>query len=307
MHHMPERHCASIRRWYYGDDIVGFVTKSVEAIVGELTSEFPFAIEPTQTKAWQVQIRHLQRVLPPFRGRGKVYFEYDVPRMGKRIDVVLLIDHVLFVIEYKVGERTYPRHAILQVWDYALDLKNFHETSHHVSVVPVLVATDAKPSPVEVQIDTIRDGLLMPVCSNLDQLPEVIHAGLATCHGITINPMQWEAGRYAPTPTIVEAAMALYAGHNVSSISRSDAGARNLSRTSIAIEGIIADAQRNKRKILCLVTGVPGAGKTLVGLNVATLHTDPKAELYSVYLSGNGPLVNILHEALARDRVARDR
>lgn len=304
---MTEKHRASIRRWYYADDIAGFLTKSVEAVLGEIASGFPFSIEPTQTQAWQVQIRHLQHVLPPFRERGKVYFEYDVPRMGKRIDVLLLVDHVLFVIEYKVGEQAYPRHAILQVWDYALDLKNFHETSHQLSIVPVLIATDAKPSPVGVEIDAIRDGLFLPVRANLDQLPEVIHAGLAACRGATIDPLKWEAGRYAPTPTIVEAAMALYAGHNVSSISRSDAGARNLSRTSIAIEDIIADAQRDKRKILCLVTGVPGAGKTLVGLNIATLHTDSKAELYSVYLSGNGPLVNILHEALARDRVARDR
>lgn len=172
---MTEKNRTSIRRWYYADDMAGFLTKPVEAVLGELTSEFPFAIEPTQTKAWQVQIRHLQRVLPPFRERGKVYFEYDVPRMGKRIDVVLLIDHLLFVIEYKVGERTYPRHAILQAWDYALDLKNFHETSHHLSIVPVLIATDAKPSSVEVKIDAIRDGLFLPVCANLDQLPEVIH------------------------------------------------------------------------------------------------------------------------------------
>lgn len=267
----------------------------------------PFAIEPTQVHAWQVEIRHLQSVLSPFRGRGKVYFEYDVPRMGKRIDVVLLVDNVLFVIEYKVGERSYPHHAILQVWDYALDLKNFHESSHHLSIVPILIATDAKPGSAVVKVDAIRDQLFLPVCANPDQLHEVIHAGLAVCDGTAINPVTWEAGRYAPTPTIVEAAMTLYAGHNVSSISRSDAGARNLSQTSIAIEEIIAGAQRSKRKVLCLVTGVPGAGKTLVGLNIATLHTDPSAELYSVYLSGNGPLVSILHEALARDRVARDR
>lgn len=300
------QHLASIRRWYYSDDIVNFLTKSIEAIIGELASSSPFAIEPTQAHAWQVQIRHLQRVLPPFQHRGKVYFEYDVPRMGKRIDVVLLIDQVVFVLEYKVGEKTYPRHAILQAWDYALDLKNFHEASHPLSVLPVLIATDADQRPVNIEADANRDGLFLPVSANPDQLPDVIQSGLASCPGSPINHALWEGGRYAPTPTIVEAAMALYAGHSVSSISRSDAGARNLSATSSAIEDLIRHAQQNKRKALCLITGVPGAGKTLVGLNIATLHTDSSAELYSVYLSGNGPLVNILHEALARDRVARD-
>lgn len=300
-------HETTIRRWYYSDEISNFITKPVEIVLGELTARSPFAIEPTQVHAWKVEIRHLQAVLSPFQGRGKVYFEYDVPRMGKRIDVVLLVDQVLFVIEYKVGERSYPHHAILQVWDYALDLKNFHETSHHLSIVPILIATEASSGPAVVKVDAIRDRLFLPVCANPDQLPEVIRAGLATCDETAIDPAMWEAGRYAPTPTIVEAAMALYAGHNVSSISRSDAGARNLSQTSAAIEELIADAQRSNRKILCLVTGVPGAGKTLVGLNIAALHTDPSADLYSVYLSGNGPLVSILHEALARDRVARDR
>lgn len=298
---------AAIRRWYYSDDIANFLVKSVETILGELTSNSPFAIEPTQTLAWQVQIRHLQRVLTPFRHRGKVYFEYDVPRMGKRIDVVLLIDHVIFVLEYKVGEQAYPRHAILQVWDYALDLKNFHEASHQLSVLPVLIATDADQRPVSIEADANRDGLFLPVPANPDQLADVIQSGLASCPGNPINYSWWEGGRYAPTPTIVEAAMALYAGHSVSSISRSDAGARNLSATSLATEHLIRHAQQNKRKALCLITGVPGAGKTLVGLNIATLHTDSSTELYSVYLSGNGPLVNILHEALARDRVARDR
>ncbi len=227
---------AAIRRWYYSDDIAHFLEKSVEAVLGELTSNSPFAIEPTQTQAWQVQIRHLQRVLPPLRHRGKVYFEYDVPRMGKRIDVVLLIDHVIFVLEYKVGERAHPRHAMLQVWDYALDLKNFHETSHQLSVLPILIATEAEQKPFRVEVDSNRDGLCLPIAINLDQLPDVIQSGLDTCSGHQIDDALWESGRYAPTPTIVEAAMALYAGHNVGSISRSDAGARNLSMTSAAIE-----------------------------------------------------------------------
>jgi hypothetical protein len=303
---MPVQDPIVIRRWQYADAIGYFLTKSVETIVGEIAANYPFAIEPTQMHAWKVQIHHLQRELGPYREQGKVYFEYDVPRMGKRIDVVLLLGQVIFVIEYKVGESAYPAHAILQVWDYALDLKNFHETSHHLSIVPVLVSSEGESVPTILEMDGLRDGLYRPVCTNLTGLGAVIRSALDSCEGQTVDPEQWDSGRYAPTPTIVEAAMALYAGHNVANISRSDAGAQNLSQTSGAIEQLIASAKQDNQKVLCLLTGVPGAGKTLVGLNVATLHTDPSNELYSVYLSGNGPLVAILHEALARDRVTRD-
>ncbi|MBP9903484.1 MAG: DUF2075 domain-containing protein, partial [Verrucomicrobia bacterium] len=106
--------------------------------------------------------------------------------------------------------------------------------------------------------------------------------------------------------TIVEAAMALYGGHSVTDISRSDASAINLSRTSSAISGIIASSREHSVKSICLVTGVPGAGKTLVGLDIATQHTDKDNALHSVFLSGNGPLVAILREALARDKVRRE-
>lgn len=303
---MPELNQIVIHRWHYADDIAHFLTKSVETVLGELASNYPFAIEPTQRHAWQVQIRHLQQELMPFRTQGKIYFEYDVPRMGKRIDVLLLLEQVIFVIEYKVGEKAYPAHAVAQVWDYALDLKNFHETSHHLSIVPVLIATDGESVPTVLEDDVLRDGIYKPVCANSSGLGAVIRSALDVCGGQSIDHEQWESGRYAPTPTIVEAAMALYAGHNVANISRSDSGAQNLSKTSKAVERVIDSAQQKKRKVLCLVTGVPGAGKTLVGLNVATLHTDPTNALYSVYLSGNGPLVAILHEALARDRVIRD-
>ncbi len=117
--------------------------------------------------------------------------------------------------------------------------------------------------------------------------------------------MYWENGRYCPTPTIIEAAMALYNGHSVSEISRSDASAINLSQTSDAISKIIRLSKENSQKSICFVTGVPGAGKTLVGLNIATIHIDKSNDLYSVFLSGNGPLVAILREALARDKVLR--
>lgn len=304
MSHNPPQ---ALQRWHYADRIEHFLAKAPATVLGEIVASSPFAVETSQRHAWQVQIVHLQKVLAPYANQGKVYFEFNVPRMGKRIDTVVLIGPMVFVLEYKVGEKAFPDHAIRQVWDYALDLKNFHETSHTAPLIPVLVATQATATPCFLETDSIGDGLFRPICTDPEGLATIIREALNFSTEPPLDPTTWECGRYAPTPTIVEAAMALYAGHHVNNISRSDAGARNLSRTSQNIEKLIHNARNQHQKVLCLVTGVPGAGKTLVGLNVANRHTDPNSDLYSVYLSGNGPLVAILHEALARDRVERDK
>lgn len=251
------------------------------------------------------QIKFLRGCLEPYQRRGKVYFEYAVPRLGKRIDVVLLIDHVVFVIEFKVGEKEFTSSATDQVWDYALDLKNFHETTHDKAVAPVLVATRANDTATSVSTTQDTDSVLLPIHAAPAQLGSIFEQVLLFCEGPKIDPLQWDLGRYHPTPTIVEAAMALYSGHDVTEISRSDAGAINLSQTSETVAKIIRSSRELSRKSICFVTGVPGAGKTLVGLNIATKHIDKDSELYSVFLSGNGPLVDILREALARDKVRR--
>ena len=226
--------------------------------------------------------------------------------MGKRIDVLLIIKSIIFVLEYKVGEKEYHSYAIDQVWDYALDLKNFHETSHDKIIIPILVSTHAKSADISVCTTAITDNLLKPTKSNNESLLPVINSALLLFNeNGMINSQEWEMGRYHPTPTIIEAAMALYNNHSVENISRSDASAINLSQTSEEVSKIIKDSKDRSEKAICFVTGVPGAGKTLVGLNVATKHIDKNSELYSVFLSGNGPLVNILQEALARDKVKR--
>jgi hypothetical protein len=133
----------------------------------------------------------------------------------------------------------------------------------------------------------------------------VIEDVISFVEGNNIDVNEWEQGRYCPTPTIIEAAMALYNNHSVSDITRSDASATNLRQTSTVVSEIIKSSRENSYKSICLVTGVPGAGKTLVGLDIATKHIDADDDLYSVYLSGNGPLVKILCEALAQDKVRR--
>lgn len=292
-----------VTRAYYADLVQDFLVRSPDAILGALTRRSGFAVEEQQRHAWIEQIRLLQDALPSFSGRGKIYFEYAVPRLGKRIDVVLVLDHVIFVVEFKVGESAFLAHARDQVLDYAVDLKNFHETTHHKAVAPVLIATRAKRGSTLIAATSQNDGVLLPINTSMDQFLDVLKQVLLFCDGPSIDVGAWEAGGYYPTPTIIEAALALYGGHAVSEISRSDATARNLSKTAAAISRVAAESKTYSRKSICFVTGVPGAGKTLVGLKVAAQHTSKDDDLHSVFLSGNGPLVAILQEALARDRV----
>ncbi|NOT19462.1 MAG: DUF2075 domain-containing protein [Sideroxydans sp.] len=293
-----------MNRSYYKASIEAFRTSSIEQILGGLSLQNNFTLLQTQRDAWLVQIEILRDVLEPFE--GAIYFEYSIPRMGRRIDVVLLIGAVIFVLEFKVGESAFGVQAIDQVYDYALDLKNFHDSSHLQYIAPVLIATSARSSSPVVAVTPQNDKLFSPILSDVAQLGDVIAQVINFAGGDDIDERQWEAGRYCPTPTIVEAAIALYNNHSVSEITRRDASATNLSQTSLAISEIIKSSRQGAYKSICLVTGVPGAGKTLVGLDVATKHIASDDDLYSVYLSGNGPLVKILCEALARDKVRRN-
>ena len=294
-----------MRREYYSDTIADFLKSAPNEILGKLVQSNDFALEQTQRDAWITEIHILQKTLQPYK--GSIYFEYSIPRMGKRIDVVVITGSTIFILEFKVGETEFPSHAMDQVWDYALDLKNFHETSHEHFIAPVLIATKAKNILTTIATTPHNDKMFIPIKCNGELLNQVIADVLRFTEGNTIDPTQWEAGRYQPTPTIIEAAMALYNGHSVSEISRSDASAINLSETSDAVSEIVRLSKEKSYKSICFVTGVPGAGKTLVGLNIATKHIDKDNDLYSVFLSGNGPLVSILREALARDKVRHEK
>ncbi len=294
-----------MQREYYSATIKEFLETSLDEILGKLTHNNEFALEGTQRDAWIEEIKILKSVLVPYQ--GSVYFEYSIPRMGKRVDVIAIIGSVIFVFEFNVGEKEYQSYAVDQVWDYALDLKNFHETSHEQYIAPILIATKAKDIVAQVSTTPHNDKLLFPIKTNAELLGQVITNVLQFTDGQEIDAVKWEEGRYQPTPTIIEAAMALYSGHSVTEISRSDANATNLSVTSSAVSEIIQQSRERSQKSICFVTGVPGAGKTLVGLDIAIKHIDKKSELYSVYLSGNGPLVSILREALTRDKVRSEK
>jgi len=254
-----------------------------------------------QRNAWVMQIEVLKAALEGVN--GKIFFEFNVPRIGSRIDTVLISGPAIFVIEFKVGEKNYKREDLNQVWDYALDLKNFHKASHSAPIIPILVATDAPSSDIDFH-EPHADRVWPPVRSNSSGLRRLIYSGLKQLSGEIVDGQTWGVAPYQPTPTIIEAAQTLYANHSVEAIARHDAGARNLRVTSQRIEELVDEARRYRRKIIVFVTGVPGAGKTLVGLNVATRKRD-QTSTHAVFLSGNGPLVKVLSEALTRDEVAR--
>ena len=235
---------------------------------------------------------------------GTIFLEFNVPRIGSRIDAVLISGPAIFAIEFKVGETDFKRDDLNQVWDYALDLKNFHKASHHAPIIPILVATHA-PQSETVLPAPHADDVSPPIRCNSEGLRHLIRAGLDRAVGNSLDAKEWGDSPYQPTPTIIEAAQTLYAQHSVEAIARHDAGARNLKVTSQRIEELVEEARQKKRKIIVFVTGVPGAGKTLVGLNVATKKRDQTQPTHAVFLSGNGPLVEVLREALTRDEVAR--
>lgn len=302
--HKAEEKLAGSSRAWYGASITEFLETHPAAIIGSLASNNEFSLLPTQKDAWLAQIGLLKASLLGLK--GSLFIEFNIPRMGRRIDTVLLIGPVAFVIEFKVGERTFDRASIDQVWDYALDLKNFHEASHAISIVPILIATGATTSePVNLQAD--QDKVYRPVSVHPHGLRAAIDHSLQLIEGSDIDAQSWPRAPYHPTPTIVEAARALYSQHSVEAIARYDAGAQNLRITSRRVEELIDVARSQKRKIICFVTGVPGAGKTLVGLNVATSRRDAHEPTHAVFLSGNGPLVAVLREALTRDEFARQK
>ncbi len=269
-------------------------------MLGCLAQNHAHALEPLQRNTWSIQIEILQRGLAKVP-QGWLAFEVAIPRMGKRADAVIILNGVVFVLEFKIGAETFTSAAVEQVTDYALDLKNFHAGSHDRIIIPVVVANAAQPR--SVQLNLWPDDVAEPIFSNGAELGTFLQAAADRFRSQTeLDPAAWLESGYKPTPTIIEAAQALYRAHRVEEITRSDAGAKNLSITTDRLNAIIEFAKTKHQKVICFVTGVPGAGKTLAGLNLITRRTQAHGEEHAVFLSGNGPLVEVLREALARDR-----
>ena len=285
-------------RFYYQNSIAGFLADSENAILGALARSNTFDLIDLQRNAWLYEIKLLKDMLRA-EPVGQIVFEYSIPRLGKRIDVVLLLHGIVFVLEFKVGAEEYLRQDLEQVWDYALDLKNFHEASRELPVVPILVATDAESASIQKEVSHYDDQVFEPISANAGALSGIIMQFVAA-YARDTDLSRWVFGRYMPTPTIIQAASSLYLNHSVADITRTEASGENLQRTSEFVMRVIEHSRANREKSICFVTGVPGAGKTLVGLNIAVRQFEKKD--LAVYLSGNQPLVAVLSEALARDK-----
>ena len=290
-----------MNRAYYSSQIADFLIENSDTVYGKISGNYDLnKLTIQQANAWKKQIEILKLSLSTLNGR--VYFEFSIPRMGKRVDNILIIDNCIFVLEFKIGSEFYDKYAKDQAFNYGLDLNNFHEGSHNQNIIPILIADRASS-----QINSFSksiNGLHETIYANSNNLHEVIDNSLLHFKSNDkIDVKLWEESIYKPTPTIIEAATALYKKHNVLEISRSDSGAENLSVTSNCISDIIDFSKHNHKKSICFITGVPGAGKTLAGLNIANQRSNFEKEEHAVFLSGNGPLVDVLREALARDKV----
>ena len=296
-------------RYYYYDSIFSFLEQNEDEIRGKLAFHDEYDTAATQRFAWEEEIQLLKYVLQPFKKEhGWIAFEYTIPRLGKRIDVVLLLKERVFVLEFKAGEETFNHHDVDQVMDYALDLKNFHQGSADRMIIPILVATESQDYSKTCALSHYDDGIYEPLMTNKEHLSDIIQLTLnqeiPSCT-YKINLDDWIRSRYEPTPTIIEAASALYNNHSVEEITKHEAEGKQLEITTNYVLQVIQKTKRNREKSICFVTGVPGAGKTLVGLNVAikqSAHKEGEEPDLAVYLSGNGPLVQVLTEALARDK-----
>ena len=294
-------------RCLYNNSFTGFVGDSEASILGSICENYHGTILTTTMDAWSGEISIMQKTLPRFEDKdGRIIFEYDIPRLGKRIDVVLLFKGIVFCIEFKVGESSILEADVDQVLDYALDLKNFHKFSKDKVIAPILVATKHRASSSVVQMSVYDDRVVNPLITGETGLFDVITAVLSRFPDEVPVDHDWIISPYAPTPTIIEAARSLYENHSVENITRHEADDVSTDRTIRYILKVIQESKNEQKKSICFVTGVPGAGKTLVGLDVAIKQTyqgrdEPVEDEGAVYLSGNGPLVAVLTEALAQD------
>lgn len=291
-------------RAYYSASVSDFLQQSDKEILGIIHSNDSFSSTTIQQgNTWEYEIDILKNQLQNFT-EGRIIFEYTIPRMGKRVDVVLLYKNIVFILEFKCGDSDYRQATYDQVYDYALDLRNFQRESHNKLLVPIMISTEAS----EVLNNIVENKrIIEPLRCNANNIAAVINRVAECYEESAFDYISWENSEYLPTPTIIEAAQALYSGHNVQDITRSDAGAENLTVTTDEINRIIEHSKAKGRKSICFITGVPGAGKTLVGLNIAIQRSNTEKGEHAVFLSGNQPLVTVLQEALARDKVAQSK
>ena len=290
--------------------VASFIRTNVDALIGQLVDGVSASgissHRSTQIEAWHKEIHLLKEQLNSAQFQDWfIILEYEIPRRSHRPDVILLNTTTIFVIEFKIGAKTYDASSCWQVNSYARDLRDFHAESHRRPIVPILCATSAEPhSFARIRLDDLE--------STVSNLVRTNGSNLATCltnlenfeYSVIHDPIipeRWLNSPYRPTPTIIEAAVKLYEGHGISELSHRYAHNLNLTTNMLIQE--IEYARRYKRRVICFITGVPGAGKTLTGLDVIHSPELRKTKSHTgIFLSGNGPLVKIVQESLIKNQ-----
>lgn len=305
---MPSDNSKPSKRCLYHSGLKKFLEDDTYTILGRLHDAFHGNALTTTDEAWKGEIEILKKALLPWKEEeGDIIFEYNIPRLGKRIDVVLILRGIIFCLEFKVGKKDALQMDIEQVMDYALDLKNFHRLSHDKTIVPILIPSEHTTSTSQFEPSVYNDAIFNPLVSGKHNLSDLIQKVLDHLNAEEPKTIHdWIISPYTPTPTIIEAARALYENHSVEDITRHEADKVTTDATISYILDVINRTKEKGEKSICFVTGVPGAGKTLVGLDIAVKQSYQEDGTFNqedgaVYLSGNGPLVAVLTEALARD------
>jgi hypothetical protein len=262
-------------------------------------------VEAEQIDSWAASLRSLREAVMHMGGEHwHILLEYDLLRLERRIDAVVLTDRTILVLEFKHGATSFHAEDLRQAEDYALDLRDFHAGSRAHPIVPVLVATHAPPPRNDWPLPL--PGVTPVLRANAETLPELL--AQAQRHFMPTTPpldgAAWANAAYRPVPGIIDAARLMFARHGVEDIAAARADTANLTRTTAAIRQAVAEARETGRRYVVFVTGIPGAGKTLCGLNVVF----GEDKISAAFLTGNAPLVAVLREALARDaRAAQGR
>lgn len=301
---------------FYSCTIREFLGTSTTEIVGELTTKIADSgfrqLESAAVDSWTDEIETLKTQLSKFCNsrleapNWGILLEFLIPRRQMRIDVVLLAGRLILVLEFKSSGNARVASSARQVEDYALDLSYFHAPSRDRVIVPILVGPGLNTEEAAEKTANVR-ALRTVAPDRLGALIGSIADSEPSSRQNQIDLTEWNHGAYEPVPTIIEAAMALYAGMSVREITHSRAGIQDITKTTDFVVSSVVQARERSEKVICFVTGIPGAGKTLVGMNIAhhkdIYGSDGRA---SVFMSGNGPLVKILREALVRDFVSRN-
>jgi hypothetical protein len=284
--------------WWSGT-VAALLEQADETIIERLSLrlvEAHYTARADQVKAWRALLPCLRVAVKTFALDWRILIEYPLLRLGCRLDVVLVTDRAILVLEFKAAK--FDQAAIRQVADYALDLRDFHAGSRNHPIVPILVA--ASGIPAEPNWPLLWTNYENPVFqASPGSLPALLADILARIAHRGVEIEAWERAAYRPVPTIIEAALMLYRKHGVEDIKTARADTSNLSATTDSILDTIAAARLNGEYIIVFVTGIPGAGKTLCGLNAVFF-----AQTGAAFLTGTLPMVYVLRAALTKDAIA---